>query len=242
MRNLVAVAFIIATGGLLWILWDIGWRALTSLPSKDEIQAASAEVADVVVARAPSAPPEPTEPDAGDETAPDRPRSTVRFVEEDGIVGVRIDGPLERAPSVAKLSPPPPPPGETPDEYRLVVIEGADLINARSHKIDLAHITAPAADATCQRADGSAWPCGMRARTALRRLIRRRAIECLDVKPVDLAAPVRTSACKVANVDLSQWLIENGWAEPAETAPDLWRDLHETAKSEALGLYATDPR
>ncbi|MEO1103312.1 MAG: hypothetical protein AAFW98_06220 [Pseudomonadota bacterium] len=233
-RSLFAATLLLAAAGLLWLLWSIAWQALTNLPSKEQLATVSTTVADAVAPRSTPAEsaPEPREQ-----------RSSVRFVEKDGIVGVRVDGPLERAPAIVRVDPPPPPRIE-PDLYRLVVIESAGLINARSHMIELAHIDAPSADLECTRADGAAWPCGRRARTALRRLIRRRAIECHDLKddetPPD--APVRTATCSVANTDLAEWLVENGWAEPAGTAPDVWRELHAIAKAARRGLYNDEGR
>ena len=230
----------LAAAGLLWGLWSYGWNALTTLPTRGEIRSASAEVSEIV-ARRPAPPPEPARP-APPEPVPGTEGSRVRFVEQDGIVGVRIDGPLERAPATAKPSPEPPPPPETADVYRLVVIEAAGVIDARSHKIRLAHVNAPAVTETCARPDGSAWPCGIRARTAMRKLIRRRAISCFDVKPVDPAASPRPAVCEVGGTDLSEWLVAQGWAEPAGTAPDAWRALNETAKAERKGIYSGDAR
>ncbi|MEM7694492.1 MAG: hypothetical protein AAF318_08570 [Pseudomonadota bacterium] len=224
MRALLAVAVLMVAGGLFWAFFATAWDSLRNLPSRDALQDASAEVADIVSAPAPE--PEPVAEPA-----------TVRFVEEDGIVGVRIEGPLTRLPAIEKPAEPPPPPKEEPVVYRLVVIESAGVIDTRTDKVRLAHINAPEPGATCERADGSAWPCGVRARTALRRLVRRRAIGCLDLKDRAADAPVREAVCTVGNTDMAEWMVANGWAEPADTAPELWRDLHATAKEEGRGLY-----
>ncbi|MEM9224190.1 MAG: hypothetical protein AAGB11_17545 [Pseudomonadota bacterium] len=232
-RSLLALGFLGAAVGLLWLLWQAAWGSLTNLPSKDQLESASTSVVDVVAPRSAPAP-EPRQLS---------PPSNVRFVEKDGIVGVRVDGPLERAPSRVRVDPPAPKRIE-PDRYKLVVIKSAGVIDARSHRIILAHIDAPDAEHRCERPDGLQWPCGRRARTALRRLIRRRAIECFDIKDdsIPANAPERPAVCRVANTDLSEWLVENGWASPADTAPDLWRQLHTEAQEQGLGVYAQNAR
>lgn len=268
MRALLSAAMLLLCGALLFGVWHFGMRVLSDLPGRTELRRASADAAatsgaranadggtarielsaepDARLAAAPAARGDPATSAAP--SGPQERSGDVRFIEKDGIVGVHITGPLERAPAKVEPAPVAPPPGEQPDLYRLVVIESADLINARSHKIRLAHVNAPALEATCRRADGVQWPCGRRARTAMRRLIRRRAIECVEdevkeAAAADAAPPaMRAAECAVANVDLSRWLVEQGWASPSDTAPEDWAALHEAAKGAGLGLYATDAR
>ncbi|MBJ3776352.1 hypothetical protein [Acuticoccus mangrovi] len=179
--------------------------------------------------------------------------SDIRYVEENGIASPRPTGPLVR--DTRPIEPPEPeaPRPPQPERYRLVVVESAGLIDARTHFIKLAHIEAPAADASCSHADGAKWPCGRRARTALRRLVRRRAIDCLDLAAVaaqqagkPLPAPTReetrAETCTVAGTDLAEWLVEQGWATPTADAPEGWQAMHRTAVEEERGLYAADAR
>ncbi|XWN32334.1 MAG: thermonuclease family protein [Devosia sp.] len=164
----------------------------------------------------------------------------VRYVDEDGIVATRVEGPLTRARSAVKL-PEKPPPG--PELLKLVVIESAGLINARKRNIQLAHIDAPSADHQCTDSQGTVWPCGRRARTALRRLVRRRALECSDVKSIyQPPEGPSISTCLVAKTDLSRWLIEQGWATPTKTAPEEWTAVHEEAKAAGRGVYRPEGR
>jgi endonuclease YncB( thermonuclease family) len=223
----VVVALFIAIG-------LVAWRSLANLPAREDIATASARAARAVVEEA-VVDSSATEPE---------PERRVRFVEEDGVVSMVPDGPLLRVPSVAPEPEPSPPQGPDPDIYRLVIIEGAGLINARDRLLRLAHVDAPPADRICQREDGERWPCGRRARTALRRLVRRRAIACLDLDPDapppedNAPIPVR---CEVAGTDLARWLVAQGWAAPADGAPEEWTALHEAAQEEQRGLYAPDP-
>lgn len=172
-------------------------------------------------------------------TLPQEPDRPVRYVEGDGIVGVRQDGPLLRDASTVRL---PPPPGPEPERHRLVVIESATVVNVRSHHLRLAHIEAPDPDAQCDTPAGGTWPCGARARTALRRLVRRRALDCLELGENVSQAPVRPARCTVAGTDLAAWLVEQGWATPSEDAPADLAELHAEAQAAEVGLYAANPR
>ena len=252
---------LLVCGALLFGLWHFGLRALTNLPAKDELQQASSSVAArtdrptasdgprrTAAIEAPDASPAgAAAPAAASAAGPRERQGNVRFIEKDGIVGIHIDGPLERAPAKVIEAPPPPPPVEEPDLYRLVIIDSAGMIDVRTHKIRLAGVEAPEAEANCTRADGTTWPCGRRARTEMRRLIRRRAIACEEPdaeKPDDGNPPpaVRTAGCTVAGTDLSRWLVEQGWAVPTPGAPADWQPLHETAKAEGRGLYSPRAR
>lgn len=193
----------------------------------------------------------------------------VRYLNASGIVSPVPDGPLTRLPTPVEPAPQPPP---TPERYRLVIVESAGMIDARSLRIRLAGVEAPGADATCTAPDGRLWPCGRRARTALRRLVRRRAIDCMDetaLQEADAGASAAgdvgqadagadegrrdaagdvggkslvVSRCRVGKVDLSRWLVEQGWAEPAAGANDELRILHAAAREAGRGLYAPAPR
>lgn len=274
MRAITAAIMLLACGALLFLTWDAAWNALTDLPGRTEIEQASATAARTDAASRPAGtrpaaqPPAGTAPNAAapasapapavpSPTAPSAaapssgtPGDRVRFIDRDGIASVRVEGPLERAPAAPIAQAAPAPPSDEPDLYRLVVIESAGQIDVRSHKIHLAKVATPGVDTMCRNINGSEWPCGRRARTALRRLIRRRAIECFHTKldadgmvVTDKEAPppqkgeIRPAVCTVAHTDLSQWLIENGWAAPSETTPEPWLALHEEAKTAGLGLY-----
>lgn len=227
----VILSFIVfvAVAALFGGAWLFAVGSLGDLPARDAMQQASAEAVDVSAdaVEAAAAPP-PVETSAD-----------VRSVDRDGIVGPRIEGPLVRAPSTVEL---PPPAAPEPERYKLVVIESAGVINARSHRIALAGIKAPEADETCKNASGGNWPCGARARTALRRLVRRRAVECLELGEVVSKEPVRPARCSVGPVDLSEWLVEQGWAQPSKDAPDAFASLHASAVAEGRGLYTRDGR
>lgn len=113
------------------------------------------------------------------------------------------------------------------------VVAAAGVIVAEGRTISLQGIAPVAADRLCQKADGSRWPCGMMARTALRQFVRGRAVAC--VLPDQQLENVH-AACSVGGQDIAEWLIEQGWAD-AETGSPLAR-LSEAARAMGRGIHA----
>jgi endonuclease YncB( thermonuclease family) len=104
--------------------------------------------------------------------------------------------------------------------------------------IKLEGIDAREADETCKKESGASWPCGAKARAALIRFIRSRAVTCTlpqGGETKDFAA-----RCSVMGQDLSIWLVRQGWATPQGNAePELAKALT-AAKTERLGLWRSD--
>lgn len=118
--------------------------------------------------------------------------------------------------------------------YRVVVRDGG-TIAANGIVIGLADINARDADAKCKDARGRTWPCGARARAALTRLIRGRAIVCkvpASGKPKSL-----TARCAVAGTDLSTWMVMQGWAKPKASAEPKLVKAAEAAQKKKIGLW-----
>ncbi len=90
----------------------------------------------------------------------------------------------------------------------------------------------------CTGPNGKDWPCGVIARTALRTFLRGRTIDC-DM-PDGKWQSGMTAACRYARTDLGDWLVRNGWAEPAPGSALF--DASEEARRQLLGIYGNDPR
>lgn len=88
----------------------------------------------------------------------------------------------------------------------------AGRLVVRGYRIRLAGVVPTPLDKVCLQADGSADPCGMRARTAFRQFLRGRAIRCA-VPPRPSGEEIVTS-CTLFKADLGAWLVEHGWALP----------------------------
>ncbi|NEJ31543.1 thermonuclease family protein [Rhizobium leguminosarum] len=124
-----------------------------------------------------------------------------------------------------------------PMELARPAVENAGILSFGERRLQLAGIVPTPVDRICGPA-GRQWPCGMMAKTALRLLLRNRAVTC-DLETVEWKESV-TTACRLGTEDLSAWLAENGWAEPAAGSP--LTSVAEKARQAGKGLYGDDPR
>ena len=119
--------------------------------------------------------------------------------------------------------------------YYRVIVPDSGTLEAGDVVIKLKGIVASKADAQCHDKQGKNWPCGAAAKTALRRLVRARAVVC------DLPEPGEqksfTARCAVSGTDLSTWMVRQGWAKPNDPPEPALADAAEAAKSERIGLW-----
>ena len=119
--------------------------------------------------------------------------------------------------------------------YYRVIVSDSGTLEAGDVVIRLNGIVASKADAQCHDKQGKNWPCGGAAKTALRRLVRARAVVC------DLPEPGEqksfTARCAVSGTDLSTWMVRQGWAKPNDPPEPALADAAEAAKSERIGLW-----
>ena len=119
--------------------------------------------------------------------------------------------------------------------YYRVIVSDSGTLEAGDVVIRLNGIVASKADAQCHDKQGKNWPCGAAAKTALRRLVRARAVVC------DLPEPGEqksfTARCAVSGTDLSTWMVRQGWAKPNDPPEPALADAAEAAKSERIGLW-----
>ena len=118
--------------------------------------------------------------------------------------------------------------------YRVVVRDGGTLKSAGT-VITLGGIRARAADAKCKDKTGRTWACGARAKLALTRLIRGRAVIC-EV-PVSGKQKALTARCTVGGKDLSIWMVDQGWAEAAAPADPKLAQATDAARERRVGLW-----
>ncbi|MEM6664993.1 MAG: hypothetical protein AAF638_01180, partial [Pseudomonadota bacterium] len=176
---------------------------------------------------------------AVDDPADDAPLPwEIRDVTGDGIAPAPdVTGPLTRLPG---LPPPPEPVRKRPERLFLVKVVNAGTIESKGMRVQLAHVKPTPPDHTCT-VGGETRPCGRLAATALTRIIRGRAVDCTyrgrDGELRERDKPV-TARCAVGPADLSKWLVEFGWAEAANTAPDALKEAEAAARAAGRGIWA----
>ena len=136
---------------------------------------------------------------------------------------------LERLPAV---EPPPPPPRPVePLQLQRPEVVTAGTLKIGGKTIKLAGIDAVPLDKKCWTNAKVEWPCGMFARTDLRRFVRGRPVEC---DPVDHDDSLIETRCRLAGYDISAWLVMTGWAEPAG---NLFSDELAEAQEKERGIW-----
>lgn len=137
--------------------------------------------------------------------------------------------------SVSDAAPPPLKPKD-PETYfaRVIVVDGASFRAVRDKKpiiIRVAGVTVPAFRDNCTDASGVVWKCGSKGRAELARLIGGRSVACAKLDESDPEAIV--GRCRVGIYDIARWLVEQGWADPADQSdPDL---VAAAARAKAAG-------
>jgi endonuclease YncB( thermonuclease family) len=89
-------------------------------------------------------------------------------------------------------------------------IINADTLEIHSDRVRLQGIDAPESSQQCTDAAWVVYLCGSRAAVALTDFINRRPVECFEVDRDRYGRMV--ARCEVAGVDLSEWLVRQGWA------------------------------
>ena len=164
--------------------------------------------------------------------APKRLAHVRPFILTEKPQATRLAQPLQLVPLRAENDIKPKPTKKT--YYRVIVPDGGTL-EAGDVVIKLNGIVAGNADAQCQDEKGKSWPCGAAAKTALRQLIRARAVVCDLPRPGEQKS--FTARCAVSGTDLSTWLVRQGWAKPNDLPEPALADAAEAAKSERVGVW-----
>ncbi len=118
--------------------------------------------------------------------------------------------------------------------YRVKVRDGGTLEDS-GVVIRLAEIEAREADGRCTDKNGKDWACGAAGRVALTKFIRYRAVSC--GLPDDEKQTEYVTRCTVGGVDLSVWMVRQGWAKPKPDADTALADAADAAKVARLGIW-----
>ena len=119
--------------------------------------------------------------------------------------------------------------------YFNVKVRDAGTLSSQGVVIRLAGIRAHDSAETCKDEEGKDWPCGAQAKASLTRLIRGRSITC--ALPGSGEKPDLTMRCAVVGIDLSTWMVRQGWAQPKEPLDQNLAAAVQAAKSERAGQW-----
>lgn len=142
---------------------------------------------------------------------------------------VRIEG---VKPSILKAPPPP----------RAVTLQPVQVLDAgrlrnKTTVVEIADVNALSLNAVCITGPEESWPCGRHARTALRRLIRGRAIKCERTDGERFEGDRVTAHCTIIKRDIGGWLVEQGWATPTDDGDTQLQARLADAKSANRGQW-----
>ncbi len=141
------------------------------------------------------------------------------------------DGPFTRLPGA-----PPPPIAPRWRRFFLPATLDAATFDIGPRRLQVAGVVPPGVDAACPSpASAADWRCGRAALTALRLMLRGRAVECFfatDAEGDPLVVP-----CRVGRTDIAVWLAGQGWAEPAADAPEPVRAAAAAGRCAGRGVW-----
>ncbi|WP_421981830.1 thermonuclease family protein [Roseibium sp.] len=221
----------------------VAWLLLAEPPSPPDAQLAEAlrpGISDPAEAMVESSTDDKTPQTA--QTEDDTPAplpDNIRDVSPDGVSAPDVDGGLTRIEPSERyqelINPPVEPVPDGPLELRRVQVLDGGRIKSGKLVVTLAHIEPIKLDETCVARQGGLWPCGTRARTFLRGLIRQFKVTCEKLAETGPQQIVAT--CKRGKIDLSTRMVRYGWADPAAGAPEGFEDFALLAEQRKLGKW-----
>jgi len=95
-------------------------------------------------------------------------------------------------------------------------------------------------DVLCENETGGRWACGLRAHVALRNFVHGKEIKC---ESLQATADATISRCFRERVNVSEWMLGEGWALYDEAARDeALSRVAEDARKNARGIWANGSR
>lgn len=117
---------------------------------------------------------------------------------------------------------------------RARAVDGDSLIINNS-RVRLYGIDAPELHQKCKLADGTVYPCGLKARQKLRELIGNADITCTRI---DIDRYQRdVSECMAGDVNLNKTMVRTGWAVAYVSYSPVYKALENRARAQRLGLW-----
>lgn len=109
-------------------------------------------------------------------------------------------------------------------------VQSDGTLRVAGQRWQLAGILGMSSEGLCVTASGERWACGVRAFVAMRGLLEGQDLRCSQIATRDTDPVVR---CSKAGADVSQVLLQEGWALRDETQPNERYDqaLHQSQKA-----------
>lgn len=123
-----------------------------------------------------------------------------------------------------------------PIEGRASVVDG-DTFDLGRERVRILGIDAPELDQSCIDAAGRSWPCGQRAKAALRTWLGSASVRCIPAYRDQGGRPV--ARCAARGRDIGRWLVENGWAlDYPRYSEGAYRTAEQAARRRRIGVWA----
>jgi endonuclease YncB( thermonuclease family) len=175
---------------------------------------------------------DPTVVDLGNVPPPGEGKAAVR-------TGAAVTDPLL---SQGQVDAPQGPPAFDVEYPRVTILDAVHfraIKDKTSSVVALKGVTGPLFMEVCTDGNDKTWKCGARARAELARLVGPRSIGCLDLVPVD---DNTTSAdCYVGSRNLTQWMVQQGWADPIDRGDATLSPLYDEARAAKRGRFGLAP-
>jgi endonuclease YncB( thermonuclease family) len=121
--------------------------------------------------------------------------------------------------------------------FKRTRVEAGGTIRADGHNLDLYGLELVSRNRICT-AEGARWACGQRAFIAMRGLLEGQSISCSFIA----AAGSPKAVCWVGDINVTQWLLSQGWAELAEGVTDeSYVEATASARRRKAGIWGDGP-
>lgn len=118
----------------------------------------------------------------------------------------------------------------------LATITDGDGLEIDGEKIRLYGIDAPEVEQYCTRSDSARWHCGQYSTVELDKLVRGKQVTC-DIRTLDSYARW-IAVCKVGDVDLGRYQVEQGWAVAYRRYSKDYVDAEDAARKAKRGVWS----
>jgi endonuclease YncB( thermonuclease family) len=121
--------------------------------------------------------------------------------------------------------------------FKRARVEAGGRIRSDGHNLDLYGLEQVRRNRICAP-EGARWACGQRAFIAVRGLLEGQSISCSFIA----AAGSPKAVCWIGDIDVTQWLLSQGWAELAEGVTDeSYVEAAASARRRKVGIWSDGP-